>query len=104
MGITAREELFNHLKYLIKPSEASNLIDEYKDEILNDINYYTTREKILEEVKRGLIEEIDSSPLSLVPSFRTIKVYTRNGIKHETREQIDKVEVIKLIENFKLKE
>lgn len=34
--ITAREELFNHLKYLVEKDEAENMIEEYKEEVLSE--------------------------------------------------------------------
>ena len=32
--ITARDELFNHLKYLVEKDEAETMIEEYKEEVI----------------------------------------------------------------------
>ena len=36
VGITAEQELFDHLKYLVGENEARQMIEEYKEEVLTD--------------------------------------------------------------------
>ena len=43
---TARDELFLHLKYLLPQNEVNTMIDEYRDELIKEIE-----EKIYERLK-----------------------------------------------------
>lgn len=100
--VTARKELYDHLKYLVGHDDANKMIDEYKEEILNEIDYYEIGQKILDDLKRELIEEINSSPVSFMPILRKVVVCDERGFIEETRNHIDSTEVIKLIKNFKV--
>ena len=93
--ITARKELYDHLKYLVGHEEANKMIDEYKEEILNETNFYELRSKIAEQIKEEFIKNINE----LIPhSYRKIIIYENGYARPESREQVDKVDVINIID------
>ena len=76
--ITARDELYNHLKHLITEYEAKRMIDEYKEEFIKDF-----KEKLIDEV------------LSLPPDIVTEINCGSDGKKN--RPLIDFAKISKLI-------
>lgn len=101
----ARQKIMDQLIFLVGPDEANELLDDFEKSILTETNFYTLRDKYLNEFKNKLIEEIEPRMLTSCPTFKATEIYVGNGMTRvERREQVDKVEVIKLIENFELKD
>ena len=103
----ARQKIMDQLIFLVGPNEANELLDDFEKSILTETNFYTLRDKYLNEFKNKLIEEIEPRMLMSCPTFKETEIYVGNGMRRvsvERREQVDKVEVIKLIKNFELKD
>lgn len=97
--ITIREELYDHLKYLIGNDDANKLIEKYKDEILKETNFYEVRNKAIQELKEKMISNI----YTLSPYCqKEIEIYDQksNSFDYEIRSMVDRVEVINLIKNI----
>ena len=101
--ITAREELYDHLKYLIGHDDANKLIDQFKNEILKDTNFYEMRNKDIQHLKEKIISSVYDMPPYC---YHNIEIYNQisNSFVVESRPMIDRVEVINSIKNITDKE
>lgn len=102
-AVTARKELYDHLKYLVGSDEANKMINEYKKEILEEINFYKLRNRLIGQLKEKLIEtiteELHTNCFKSVQILRRHVPYARYTEECETHALVDKTEVIETIKD-----